>query len=61
MTDDTLKAIALEMGAKPETVKKWRQRGVPYRWRLILLEEAAKRDITIKPAAFEPVGERRAA
>lgn len=63
MMQDTIKAIAADMGAKPETVKKWRQRGVPYRWRLLILQEAEKRQIKMQPHDLEsfPEGRERAA
>lgn len=42
---------ALALGAKPATVAKWRQRGMPPAWRLKLIEEDAKQRRT-SPETF---------
>jgi hypothetical protein len=42
---------ALDKGANPMTVKKWRQRGVPYRWQIVI-NDARGPDEQIPRIAF---------
>jgi hypothetical protein len=44
--------IASELGILRETRKKWRQRGVPHRWRLPILQKANDAGETIPAGAF---------
>ena len=53
--------LAEELGATAVARKKWRQRGVPYRWRLPIIERAAKRGIKLAGADFERAQRKRAA
>lgn len=53
---DTIAAIAAELGTKPEALKKWRQRGVPHRLRLPIMLIAKERGIDLQIEAFEPGG-----
>jgi len=47
----TIRRLALAHGVKRATMKKWRRRGVPWKWRLVLTEET---NGAIPPEAFEP-------
>lgn len=38
-----IRELAASLGAKPETVKKWRQRGIPPGWLLPLRDAARER------------------
>lgn len=35
--------IATKLGAKPAALKKWRQRGVPYKWQVLIVQNARGR------------------
>lgn len=51
--------LAREAGVSAEAVKKWRQRGVPHKWRLPLLKRAAERGLDLPEETFDgPNGER---
>ena len=56
---------ALEQGIKKRTLEKWRQRGVPYRFRLAIVLAAHRAGFMIAEADFAPprrrVNGRRAA
>lgn len=52
-TDALIAGLAKDLGVKDAALKKWRQRGVPHRWRLPLLREAARRGVTLPDEAFE--------
>jgi hypothetical protein len=45
---------AIEMGASPFAVAKWRQRSVPYRWRLKFLAAHAKPNDSLNIPAQPP-------
>ncbi|MGB0854884.1 MAG: hypothetical protein ACPGSI_16430 [Pikeienuella sp.] len=51
---EIIEPMAREMGVSAVAVEKWRERGVPHKWRLPLLDEAEKRGIDIDRAWFEP-------
>lgn len=51
--DDLLRELAKELGVTPAAMKKWRQRGVPHRWRLPLLRKAEERGVALPDEAFE--------
>lgn len=55
---ETVAEIAVELGAKPEALKKWRQRGVPHRMRLPIVRVAKERGIDLPDEAFDPVAPR---
>jgi hypothetical protein len=47
-TDALIDLLAADLGVSEEARKKWRQRGaVPHKWRLPLIDLAAKRGIII--------------
>jgi hypothetical protein len=46
-------SLASELGASAVARRKWRQRGVPYRWRLFLIEAARERGVELTSADFE--------
>ena len=54
MDRKTLEQIAAQLGAKPAAVLKWRQRQVPYRWRLLIEDEAKKRGLQVDRRVFCP-------
>lgn len=56
----TVDSIAAELGASEVARKKWRQRGVPYRWRYEILQIARVRGLCIPEEAFEPCARNRA-
>jgi hypothetical protein len=62
-----IKALIDEYAAKTRVTdaarKKWRQRGVPYRARLEIIEWAASEGISVSPSDFaaEPVDDSEAA
>jgi hypothetical protein len=39
-SEQIIRETAIKLGAKPRAVAKWRQRGVPWKWRLLIAEEA---------------------
>jgi hypothetical protein len=39
----TIQRLARLRGVNEATIKKWRQRGVPWKWRVILREDAKNR------------------
>jgi hypothetical protein len=41
----TVDEIALSLGVRPRTLKAWRQRQIPHKYRLPILKEAARRGI----------------
>ena len=45
--------IAKELGVTAAARKKWRQRGVPHRWRLPIMRAAAGRGVVVPDSAFE--------
>jgi len=47
-----MERLARERGVNEHTLRKWRQRGVPYRWRLTLLQ-ASKGKLPLN--AFERI------
>ena len=49
LVDDT----AVELGVEKEARLKWRQRGVPSKWRIRILETLMQRSIPISLADFE--------
>lgn len=48
-----IEAYAAELGVNAEARKKWRQRGVPHRWRLPLVNLASERGQQLDAAAFD--------
>lgn len=51
-----IERLALAREIKATTIKKWRQRGVPWRWRVLLSEDAEKQGLPhIPKGAFERV------
>lgn len=54
--DLVIDQIAREIGIPAETRKKWRQRGVPYRWRENIGEIAGARGVAISRHAFARFG-----
>lgn len=48
-----IERLAADRGVKAETLKKWRQRGIPSRWRLVFIEEAKSAGIMVCPSDFE--------
>jgi hypothetical protein len=63
MTDlwATIDRIAAKLGATERNRAKWRQRGVPHRWRLPILQAAAKAGILLDASAFEARAKRKSA
>jgi hypothetical protein len=51
--DALIDRLAEELGVSAVARKKWRQRGVPHKWRLPLLRKAAERGISLTDDAFE--------
>lgn len=49
-----IERLALEKEAKPATIKKWRQRGVPWKWQAALKDAAAIEGFTFPTDAFAP-------
>lgn len=56
MDTQTIRTIALDLGAKPRTVTKWRERHVPWKWRLLIEDEAKRRGLEIDRTAFDRFG-----
>jgi hypothetical protein len=55
-----IEAEAAALGVGPKALEKWRVRGVPYRWRLPLLDRAHHRKIMLSREIFDnPPFERR--
>ncbi len=52
---DRIDELAAELGVKEHARAKWRQRHVPYKYRLPILSLAQKRGIPIKEDDLEPV------
>ena len=50
-----IEQIAAALGARPNTIRKWREasRGVPYRWRLAIIREAGRRGIMMSVDVFD--------
>ena len=58
---DVIDELAASLGVSPEARKKWRQRGaVPHKWRLPILDLAAKRGVKIPLGAFDAASEKAA-
>lgn len=57
-TDAVIDGLAKELGASEAARKKWRQRGVPYRWREEIRERAAVLGIAIARESFDEFGRR---
>lgn len=53
--DTIIDECAKALGASEAARKKWRQRGVPHRWRLPIIELAAARGVELCSADFERV------
>ena len=51
--DYLIDEVAKELGVTEAARKKWRQRGVPHKWRLPILRRAAARGVAIPDSAFE--------
>lgn len=49
LVDDT----AAELGVNPEARLKWRQRGVPPKWRIRILETLMQRSVPVSLADFD--------
>lgn len=45
LTWPEIESIAADMGANALTVKKWRQRGVPARWKLEIIEKMRRKGV----------------
>lgn len=59
---DFIEATAAELGVSAEAVRKWRIRGVPYQWRLRLLDIADAAGFSLDRREFDrPPGPKRAA
>ena len=56
-----IERLALAQGVKDATIKKWRQRGAPWRWRVQIAEAGAGEGITIPMNAFNRIAETRGA
>jgi hypothetical protein len=52
-TDALIDSLAKDLGVTAGTRKKWRQRGVPHRWRLPIIELAANRGVELSSADFD--------
>lgn len=52
-TETVIIRLAKELGASVAARKKWRQRGVPHRWRLPIIEHARRQGIKLTGADFE--------
>jgi len=50
---DAIDAIAAEIGVDENNRRVWRQRHVPHKWRIPILEEARKRRVKISISDFE--------
>jgi hypothetical protein len=48
--------IAMAHGVRAGAIKKWRQRGVPYKWRLVIIAAAGAEGVEISPDDFEDQG-----
>lgn len=44
--------LAKDLGISEAARKKWRQRGVPHRWRLAILRKAAEQGVVLPDEAF---------
>lgn len=51
-TEALIDRLAEELGVTPVARKKWRQRGVPHRWRLPIIERAAREGVELKGTDF---------
>jgi len=47
---------ALDLGAHPHNINKWRQRGVPHKYRHDLRLRAAQSGIELREIDFDPLG-----
>ena len=47
-----ISAVAADLGASDNNIRVWRQRVVPYKWRLLIMKEAKRRKIRISEADF---------
>lgn len=56
-----IETLALGAGHEPDAVRKWRQRGVPYRHRLALVKLAALEGKSLEESDFESPAQSRAA
>lgn len=54
-----IRSTGIKLGAKPTTVTKWRQQGVPHYRRLEILREAAMLGILVPDEEFQPRVKRR--
>lgn len=59
--DRLIDDLAAELGASEAARKKWRQRGIPHRWRIPLIEAAAERGITLVGGDFDRCPQKSAA
>jgi hypothetical protein len=53
--------LAKRLGARDDTRRKWRQRGVPHQWRLPIIESAAEMGVKLSSTDFEIFGQKAAA
>lgn len=54
LTWEQIDSIGADMGAKETTRAKWRQRGVPWRWKLDMLERLRKAGAPASADIFPP-------
>lgn len=52
-THALIETLAKELGVTAVARKKWRQRGVPHRWRLPIIELAASRGVELSSNDFD--------
>lgn len=60
-TDALIDGLARELGVTVVARKKWRQRGVPHRWRLPIIELAAERGVELSSTDFDRDAQQSAA
>ncbi len=48
-----IESLAAEEGISEAALAKWRQRGVPHRFRLPFMTKAAERGLNLDPIAFD--------
>jgi uncharacterized protein YjcR len=53
MKEQAIRSIAKGLGIKPAAITKWRQRGVPHRWRWEIQDEAARQGVVLSREDFD--------
>jgi hypothetical protein len=59
ITRQELVAGALELGARPGTIRQWFHRGIPYRWQIRLIIDETSASTKILPRFLTAIGRRR--